>query len=132
VGKSAGITLLLGYVPKYRKKTLYGANKRRVKEVIQALVDKKEGIEIVEGTVCSDHIHLCMRIAPKHSASSIVGYLKGKSALMLQDTLPECRKNREREKSFWARGYYINTVGINEATIKDYIKRQDADDRKSR
>jgi putative transposase len=120
------------WIPKYRRKTLYGANKRRVREVIQTLVDRMNGIEIVEGTVCSDHIHLCMRIAPKLSVSSVVGYLKGKSALMLQDALPECRRTREREKSFWARGYYVNTVGTNEATIKDYIRRQETDDRRSK
>jgi putative transposase len=118
------------WIPKYRKKALYGANKRKVKEALSDLVSKKPGLEVVEGKVCSDHIHLCLKIPPKYAVSDVMGYLKGKSALMLQDAIPECRRTRQGEKSFWARGYYVSTVGINEATIRDYIRNQEADDKK--
>jgi len=119
------------WIPKYRKKVLYGECREEIREIIRELVDykRKDGLEIVEGSVSSDHIHLCLRIPPKFAVSKIMGYLKGKSALMIQDRLPERRRYAQKEKAFWARGYYVSTVGINEATIKDYIKHQEEADR---
>jgi putative transposase len=96
---------------------------------VRELVERKDGLEIVAGKVCIDHVHLCLRIPPKYAVSKIMGYLKGKSALMLQDRLPERRRYAQKEKAFWARGYYVSTVGANEATIKAYINRQEEADR---
>ena len=117
------------FIPKYRKKVLYGECKRELQEILRELVDHKQGIEIVEGSMCSDHVHLCLKIPPKYAVSRIMGYLKGKSALMIQDRLPERRRYAQKEKAFWARGYYVSTVGVNEAAIRSYIKRQEEADR---
>ena len=122
-------TYHLVWIPKYRKKVMYGECKTEIREILRELVEHKQGIEIVEGSISADHIHLCLRIPPKYAVSRIMGYLKGKSALMLQDRLPERRRYAQKEKAFWARGYYVSTIGINEATIKDYIKRQEEADK---
>ncbi|MDR1185756.1 MAG: IS200/IS605 family transposase, partial [Coriobacteriales bacterium] len=90
--KSAGITSLLGYIPKYRRQVLYGECRVQVRDILRELVDKKEGLEIVQGSVCPDHIHLCLKIPPKYAVSSVMGYLKGKSAMMLQERIPDWRK----------------------------------------
>ena len=80
-------------------------------------------MEIVASAVCSDHVHLCVSITPKLSVSDFVGYLKGKSALMIYDKHPEMESKWDR--SFWARGYYVTTIGnVNEETVKEYIQRQ--------
>ena len=83
---------------------------------------KYKEVAIVEGSVCVDHIHLCVKIPPKLSVSEFMGYLKGKSALMIFDRHPEFRQKGNRH--FWAKGYYVNTVGRNEEEIKRYIKDQ--------
>jgi putative transposase len=89
------------------------------------LVGAKDGLEIVEGSVCIDHIHLCLRIAPKHSVSKVMGYLKGKSSLMLFDHHPEGRGITGKDRTFWSRGYYVSTVGINESVIRKYVREQE-------
>lgn len=110
------------FIPKYRRKALYGQLKADIREIIKKLCGYKE-VEIVEGEVCSDHVHLCISIPPKLSISQFVGYLKGKSALMIFDKHPELATKWDR--TFWARGYYVVTVGnINEETIRNYIQRQ--------
>ncbi len=110
------------FIPKYRRKALYGQLKADIREIIKKLCGYKE-VEIVEGAVCSDHVHLCISIPPKLSISQFVGYLKGKSALMIFDKHPELATKWDR--TFWARGYYVVTVGnINEETIRNYIQRQ--------
>jgi putative transposase len=102
--------------------------KRDVREILRKLCEYKK-IEIVAGSVCKDHVHLCLSIPPKYSISTIVGYLKGKSALMIFDAHPE--KMSKWDKNFWARGYYISTVGnLTEDAIKKYIKEQEEVDRK--
>ena len=107
------------FIPKYRKKQLYGRLKEDVREVIKVLC-KYKNVEIVEGAVCQDHVHLCVCIPPKISISQFMGYLKGKSALMIFDKHPEL--GSKFNKSFWARGYYVATVGnITEDAIKKYI-----------
>ncbi len=107
------------FIPKYRKKQLYGNVRTDVREIITTLCQYK-GIEIVEEAVCSDHVHLCVSIPPKMSISSFVGYLKGKSTLMMYDRHPELQS--KWNKAFWARGYYVATVGnITEEAIKKYI-----------
>ena len=116
------------FIPKYRKKQLYGRLKEDVKEVIKVLC-KYKNVEIVEGAVCPDHVHLCVCISPKLSVSQFMGYLKGKSALMIFDKHPEL--GSEFNKSFWARGYYVATVGnITEDAIKKYIQEQSEESRK--
>ena len=110
------------FIPKYRKKKLYGMVRDDVREIIRTLCKYKK-VEIVAGAVCTDHIHLCVSIPPKLSVSDFVGYLKGKSALMIFDKHPEMGNKWDR--SFWARGYYVSTVGnVDEETVKEYIRRQ--------
>ena len=111
------------FIPKYRKKVLFGKIKAEVQEIIRTLCRYKK-VEIVSGAVCSDHIHLCLSIPPKLSVSDFMGYLKGKSALMIYDRHPELGNKWDR--SFWARGYYVSTIGnVDEETIKKYIKEQE-------
>ena len=110
------------FIPKYRRKKMYGTVKDDVREVIRTLCKYKK-VEIIAGAVCADHVHLCVSIPPKLSVSDFVGYLKGKSALMIFDKHPELGSKWDR--SFWARGYYAATVGnVNEETVKEYIRRQ--------
>ena len=110
------------FIPKYRKKVMYGNVKADVREVLKKLCEFKK-VQIIEGAVCADHVHLCVSIPPKLSVSEFVGYLKGKSALMIFDKHPEIGSKWDR--SFWARGYYVSTVGnITEEAIKRYIQEQ--------
>ena len=116
------------FIPKYRKKQLYGRLREDVREVISTLC-KYKNVEIIEGAVCPDHVHLCVSIPPKLSVSQFMGYLKGKSALMIYDKHPEL--GSKYNKSFWARGYYVATVGnITEEAIKKYIQEQSEESRK--
>ena len=110
------------FIPKYRKKKLYGLVRNDVREIIRTLCKYKK-VEIIAGAVCADHVHLCVSIPPKLSVSDFVGYLKGKSALMIFDKHPEMGNKWDR--SFWARGYYVSTVGnADEETMKEYIRHQ--------
>ena len=110
------------FIPKYRKKKLYGMVRDDVREIIRTLCKYKK-VEIIAGVVCADHVHLCVSIPPKLSVSDFVGYLKGKSALMIFDKHPEMGNKWDR--SFWARGYYVSTVGnVDEETVKEYSRRQ--------
>ena len=110
------------FIPKYRKKKLYGLVRDDVREIIRTLCKYKK-VEIIAGAVCADHVHLCVSIPPKLSVSDFVGYLKGKSALMIFDKHPEMENKWDR--SFWARGYYVSTIGnVDEETVKEYIRRQ--------
>ena len=110
------------FIPKYRKKILYGKLKNDVREII-AILCKYKDVQIIDGAVCEDHIHLSVAIPPKISISSFMGYLKGKSTLMLYDRHPELQS--KWDKSFWARGYYVSTIGnITEDAIKKYIQEQ--------
>ena len=110
------------FIPKYRKKKLYGLVRDDVREIIRTLCKYKK-VEIIAGAVCADHVHLCVSIPPKLSVSDFVGYLKGKSALIIFDKHPEMGNKWDR--SFWARGYYVSTVGnVDEETVKEYIRRQ--------
>ena len=111
------------FIPKYRKKVLYGKVREDVREIIKTLCKYKK-VEIIEGAVCADHVHLCLSIPPKICIAEFMGYLKGKSALMIYDRHPELGSKWDR--SFWARGYYVSTIGnVDEATIKKYIKEQE-------
>ena len=111
------------FIPKYRKKVMYGKVRVDMVEIMRTLCNYKK-VEIIGGAVCKDHVHLCVSIPPKLSVSEFVGYLKGKSALMIHDKHPEMCSKWNRE--FWARGYYVSTVGnVNEETIKKYIAEQE-------
>jgi len=99
-----------------------------VREILRTLCGYKK-VEIIAGAVCSDHVHMCLSIPPKISVSEFMGYLKGKSALMIFDKHPQMGSRNDRH--FWARGYYVVTVGhLTEDAIKRYIQEQQAEDRK--
>ena len=116
------------FIPKYRKKVLFGKIRNDVREIIQALCRYKS-IEIISGAVCLDHVHLCVSIPPKMKVSDFMGYLKGKSTLMLYDRHPEL--GSKWDKAFWAREYYVATIGnVTEEAIKKYIEEQSEESRK--
>jgi putative transposase len=100
---------------------MFGELKKDVREIIRTLCGYKE-VKIVGGSVSNNHVHLCIKIPPKISVSEFMGYLKGKSALMIFDRHPEYKKSGNRH--FWAKGYYVDTIGRNEEDIKNYIKNQ--------
>ena len=116
------------FIPKYRKKVLYGQVRKDVREIITMLC-KYKNIEIVSGAVCIDHVHLCVSIPPKMKISDFMGYLKGKSTLMIYDRHPDL--GNKWDKAFWARGYYVATIGnVTEDAIKKYIAEQSEESRK--
>lgn len=110
------------FAPKYRRKIIYGQLKRDIANVLSMLC-KRKGVKIVEAEVCPDHIHMLVEIPPSISVSSFVGYLKGKSTLMIFERHANL-KYKYGNRHFWCRGYYVDTVGRNEGTIKEYIKNQ--------
>jgi putative transposase len=105
---------------------MYGAIRMDIREIIRTLCGYKQ-VEILEGNVSKDHVHLCVKIPPKMSVSEFMGYLKGKSALMIFDKHPEY-KQKQGGRHFWARGYYVDTVGRNEEQILTYIRKQNETD----
>ena len=116
------------FILKYRRKVLYGKIKVYIREILIKLCKYKD-VEIIEGTVCGDHVHLCVSIPPKLSVSEFMGYLKGKSVLMIYDVHPG--QGSKWNRAFWARGYYVATVGnITEEAIKRYIQEQQEEAKK--
>ena len=114
------------FTPKYRRKIIYNQYKARIVQIIKDLC-KWNGVEIIEGSAQIDHIHLLVSIPPKQSVSSFMGYLKGKSALMIFDRHANL-KYKYGIRHFWSRGYYVSTVGLNEATIAKYVREQEKHD----
>ena len=114
------------FTPKYRRKAIYGQYREDLKEIIKILC-KYKGVEIIEGHMMPDHVHLLVSIPPRISVSSFMGYLKGKSALMMFDRHANL-KYKYGNRHFWAEGYYVSTVGLNEAPIKKYIQDQEKHD----
>ena len=114
------------FTPKYRRKAIYNQYRKSVGEILRNLCRYK-GIELIEGHLMSDHVHMLVAIPPKYSVSSVMGYLKEKSALMLFDKHANL-KYIFGNRHFWAEGYYVSTVGLNEATIRKYIREQEAHD----
>ncbi|MDP7247681.1 MAG: IS200/IS605 family transposase [Candidatus Peribacteraceae bacterium] len=108
-------------VPKYRKKVLYGTARVEIGTIIRELAKQKE-VEVIEGTACPDHMHMILSIPPKHSVAYIMGFLKGKSAIRAHNTF--ARKRSVSQKSFWSRGYFVSTVGIDEDIIRKYVQDQ--------
>ena len=114
------------FVPKYRRKIIYAQYRQSLQDIIRLLCQYK-GVEILEGHMMIDHVHLLLSIPPKMSVSSFMGYLKGKSALMMFDKHANL-KYKFGNRHFWAEGYYVSTVGLNEATIRKYIEDQEKHD----
>ncbi len=114
------------FAPKYRRQVIYGKIKSDVGKIIRKLCAQK-GVTILEATACPDHIHIVVEIPPKLSVSSFMGYLKGKSSLMIFDRHANL-KYKFGNRHFWCRGYYVDTVGRNEKQIREYVKNQLQDD----
>jgi len=108
-------------VPKYRKRALYGRLKSDTREILRDLARQK-GIEILEGHLMPDHVHMCLKIPPKYSVAFALGFMKGKSAVRIHR---KAGYNRVTGMNFWSRGYCVSTVGLDEATIKKYIQEQE-------
>ena len=114
------------FTPKYRRKIIYAQYRESLIEIFQRLCSFK-GVEIIEGHMMIDHVHLLLSIPPRIAVSDFMGYLKGKSALMMFDKHANL-KYKFGNRHFWSEGYYVSTVGLNEATIKKYIQEQDKKD----
>ncbi len=110
------------FAPKYRRQVIYREIKADIGFILRRLCEQK-GIEIIEANACPDHIHMLISIPPKYSVSQIMGYLKGKSSLMILDRHANM-KYKYGNRHFWARGYYVDTVGRNKKQIQEYIKKQ--------
>ena len=116
------------WIPKYRKKKLFKELRQELGQVLRELAQQKES-EIVEGHLLPDHVHILISIPPKYSVAQVVGYLKGKSAIHIARTYGG-RKRNFTGQHFWARGYYVSTVGRNEEMIRAYIKQQEEADQR--
>ena len=114
------------FTPKYRRKAIYGQYRDDLVEIIKTLC-KYKGVEIIEGHMMIDHVHLLVSIPPRLSVSSFMGYLKGKSALMMFERHAKL-KYKYGNRHFWSEGYYVSTVGFNEETIRKYIQDQEKND----
>ena len=112
----------LVFAPKYRRQIIYGKLKSDVAQILSTLC-KRKGIEIIEAECCKDHVHMLVRIPPKYSVSEIMGYLKGKSSLMIFEKHANL-KYKYGNRHFWCRGYYVDTVGKNTKKIQEYIANQ--------
>jgi putative transposase len=110
------------FAPKYRRQVIFGGIKKDIGEILRKLCEYKE-VEIIEANACKDHIHMLVSIPPKLSVSDFVGYLKGKSSLMIFDRHANL-KYKYGNRHFWCRGFYVDTVGRNKKVIEEYIKRQ--------
>jgi putative transposase len=114
------------FTPKYRRKIIYNEIKKDIVEILKDLC-KWKGVEIIEGNATVDHVHMVVSIPPKISVSSFMGYLKGKNAMMIFDRHANL-KYKFGNRHFWSRGYYVSTVGLNEATIAKYVREQEHHD----
>ena len=114
------------FAPKYRRQIIYGKIKQDVGQILRKLCEHKK-VEIHEASACKDHIHMLVSIPPKLSVSSFMGYLKGKSSLMIFDRHANL-KYKYGNRHFWCRGYYVDTVGRNKKVIEEYIRNQLQDD----
>ena len=115
------------FAPKFRRQVIYGSIKADVGKILRELCERK-GITIIEAECCPDHVHMLVEIPPKYSVSEIMGYLKGKSSLIIFD----CHANLKYKygnRHFWCRGYYVDTVGKNAKKIEEYIRNQLAEDK---
>ena len=116
------------FIPKYRRKEIYGKLRADIGQILRQLCEYK-GVEIVEAHAMCDHIHMLVKIPPKLAVSSFMGYLKGKSSLMIFERHANL-KYKYGNRNFWAKGYYVSTVGLNTEVVKEYIKNQEFEDMK--
>jgi len=116
------------FIPKYRKKALYGQLRKELGAVLRELASQRES-KVEEGHLMLDHVHMLVSIPPKYSVAQVVGYIKGKSAIYIARTYVGKRRNFVGE-NFWARGYFVSTVGRDETTVRDYIKHQEKEDQR--
>lgn len=114
------------FIPKGRKKRIFGMLRSRLGEIFRELAAHKES-KIVEGHLMPDHVHMCISIPAKYAVSNVVGYLKGKSAIQIARKFGGRRRNFTGEQ-FWARGYFVSTVELDEAMVRAYIRNQEAED----
>ena len=116
----------LVFIPKYRKKAIYGELRKNLGKVFRTLAEQRESY-IEEGHLMSDHVHIMISIPPKHAVAQVVGYIKGKSAIHIARTYTGRRRNFVGQH-FWARGYFVSTVGRDEAAVREYIRNQERED----
>jgi putative transposase len=114
------------FIPKKRRKLIFGNIRKHLGEVFHDLARQKS-VVIEEGHLMRDHVHMCLSIPPKYSVSTVVGFLKGKSAILIAKNFKGRQRNFNGE-AFWARGYYVSTVGLDEDTVKEYIRNQEKND----
>ena len=115
------------FAPKYRRQAIYGKLKKDIGKILRDLCARK-GVEIIEAELCNDHVHMLVKIPPKMSISSFMGYLKGKSTLMIFERHANL-KYKYGQRKFWCRGYYVDTVGKNKKVIEEYIRNQIYEDK---
>lgn len=115
------------FAPKFRRKLIYNQLRKDIGKIIRMLCDRK-GIEIIEAELCPDHVHMLIRIPPKMSVAGAIGYLKGKSTLLIFERHAEM-KYKYGQRQFWCRGYYVDTVGKNTKAIQEYIANQLKEDK---
>src|SRR6516225_8584665 len=116
------------FIPKYRRKALYHELRRHLGEVFRALAEQK-ACRIAEGHLMGDHVHMLLSIPPKYSVAQVVGYIKGKSAIHIARTFMNVKRNFVGQH-FWARGYFVSTVGRDETVIREYIRNQEQQDKR--
>jgi putative transposase len=116
------------FIPKCRRKTIFGVIKRELGPVFRTLTEQKES-RVEEGHLMVDHVHMLLAIPPKYPVANVVGYIKGKSAMHIARTFGE-RKRNFVGQHFWARGYFVSTVGRDEAVIREYIRNQEKEDKR--
>jgi putative transposase len=116
------------FLPKFRRKVLYGQLRQYLGEVFRRLAEQKES-RIEEGHLLADHVHIMISIPPKYAVAQVIGFIKGKSAIHLARVYGD-RKQNYVGQNFWARGYFVSTVGRDEAVIREYIRNQEAEDKR--
>ena len=115
------------FAPKYRRKVFYDEKRIAIGKILRQLCEWK-GINIIEAEMCVDHVHMLLEIPPKYSVSTVMGYLKGKSSTMIYEQFGEL-KYKYKNREFWCKGYYVDTVGKNESRIAEYIRQQLEEDK---
>ena len=117
------------FIPKYRKKAIYGELRKNLGKVFRTLAEQRESY-IEEGHLMSDHVHIMISIPPKYAVAQVVGYIKGKSAIHIARTYTGLRRNFVGQH-FWARGYFVSTVGRDEAAVREYIRNQEREEQRA-
>jgi putative transposase len=117
------------FCPKYRFRVLYGPIGQKVRDWVRKIAEWK-GVEIIEGQVSKDHVHLVLSIPPKYAVSDVIGTIKGRVAIRLFKYVPEIRK-KHWGRRFWARGYFVSTIGVDESIIRQYLQKQEVKERQA-